>query len=269
MPLLNFISQNEATFRLTIFLSVFMLMALWEWQRPCKTLTVSKLTRWANNLGLITFNTVLLRLLFPTATAGMAAYVNSNGWGLLNTISLPLWLSVLLTIVLMDLAIYFQHRLFHVVPVLWRLHKVHHADMDIDVTTGARFHSIEILLSMLIKFGVIVLLGPMLVAVVLFEVLLNATAMFNHSNIKIPKAIDNILRLLVVTPDMHRVHHSVIETETNSNYGFNLPWWDRIFGSYCAQPKGGHQAMKIGLNAYQNPTESQGFLSMLMMPFKR
>ena len=183
----------------------------------------------------------------------MAALVEKEGWGLLNNFSPPYWISVLAAIVALDFAIYLQHVMVHAVPLFWRLHRMHHADLDFDVTTGARFHPVEILLSMGIKLGVVAVLGPPVVAVVIFEVLLNGSSMFNHSNIRLPLWLDRVLRWFVVTPDMHRVHHSVIPRETNSNFGFNLPWWDRLFGTYRAQPEAGHEAMTIGISQFREP----------------
>jgi sterol desaturase/sphingolipid hydroxylase (fatty acid hydroxylase superfamily) len=227
----DFIATHEAAFRLGIFLGVFALMAIWEILAPRRELTQSKPVRWLNNIGLVVLNTVVVRLVFPTAAVGVAAYAAEQQWGLFNQVSAPGWLAVVATVIILDGIIYMQHVMFHAVPAFWRLHRVHHADLDFDVTTGSRFHTIEILLSMLIKFAAIVLLGPPLVAVVVFEVLLNAMAMFNHSNVRLPLLLDRVLRLLVVTPDMHRVHHSHLAHETNSNFGFNLSFWDRLFGT--------------------------------------
>ncbi len=223
---------HEVAIRLSFFFGVFAVMALWEVFAPRRALTVSKATRWLNNLGIVFLNTIILRLLFPAAAVGMAALAGDQGWGLFNYFQVPFWLAAVLSVIAMDLVIYLQHVMVHAVPTLWRLHRVHHADLDYDVTTGARFHPIEIILSMLIKFATIMVLGPPVVAVVIFEVLLNATAMFNHGNVRILRSIDRVLRWFVVTPDMHRVHHSVEDDEANSNFGFNLPWWDRLFGTY-------------------------------------
>ncbi len=213
-------------------------------------------------------NTLLLRLLFPLAAVGVAAFAADNGWGLLNHYAAPFWLAVPVAVVAMDFAIWLQHVMVHAVPALWRLHRVHHADLDYDLTTGARFHPIEILLSMLIKFATIVVLGPPVLAVVIFEVLLNATAMFNHGNIRLPAALDRLLRWIVVTPDMHRVHHSVEDDECNSNFGFNLPWWDRLFGTYRDQPRGGHLGMTLGIRGHTDPREVDRLDGMLLLPFQ-
>ncbi len=250
MDLKDFIMSNEMSIRLGFFLGIFTLMALWEMISPRRRLQTSKVIRWTNNLGLVFFNSFIVRLVFPTAAVGVAVFASDQGWGLFNYIDTPFWVAVLASVVIMDFFIWLQHVMVHAVPVLWRLHRVHHADLDYDVTTGARFHTLEILLSMLIKFAVILLLGPPIVAVVIFEVVLNATAMFNHSNVRLPETLDRVLRLFVVTPDMHRVHHSVEDDETNSNFGFSLPWWDRLFGTYRAQPRAGHEGMTIGIHKW-------------------
>lgn len=262
----RFILDNEPVLRLSIFFGVFAAMALWELASPRRPLTTSKANRWFTNLGIVALDTVLARLIFQVAAVGVALIAAEKGWGLFNGLDWPVWLEVLLTVVLLDFAIYIQHVLFHAIPVLWRLHMVHHADLDYDVTTGARFHPIEILLSVGIKMGVVILLGAPAAGVVAFEVILNATAMFNHSNVKIPTGLDSVLRLFVVTPDMHRVHHSEIPNETNSNYGFNLPWWDRLMGTYMAQPSQGHDGMTIGLKQFRDP-KKLGLMGVLALPF--
>jgi sterol desaturase/sphingolipid hydroxylase (fatty acid hydroxylase superfamily) len=264
----HFVLANEPAIRLGFFLGVFTLVALWEVAAPRRALTVSKTLRWASNLGLVVLNTVMLRLLFPLAAVGVAAFCVKNGWGLINHFQVPFVIAVPLAVIAMDFVIWLQHVMVHAVPALWRLHRVHHADLDYDVTTGARFHPVEIILSMLIKFATIVVLGPPVVAVVIFEVLLNATAMFNHGNIRLAGGVDRVLRLFVVTPDMHRVHHSVEDDETNSNFGFNLPWWDRLFGTYRDQPRAGHVGMSIGIHGYDNPGEVDRLDGMLLLPFK-
>jgi len=263
----EFILQNEVTIRLGFFFGMLAVMALWEIIAPRRALTVSKAVRWANNLGLVFLNSIALRLIFPAAAVGVAVFASKNGWGLLNYYEVAYPLAVVLSVVAMDFIIYLQHVLVHAVPTLWRLHRVHHADLDFDVTTGARFHPIEIILSMLIKFATIVVLGPPVVAVVIFEVLLNAMAMFNHSNVRLPLGLDRALRLVVVTPDMHRVHHSVEDDETNSNFGFNLSIWDRIFGTYINQPRGGHEGMIIGIHNYREPKQVSWLPGMLTLPF--
>jgi len=253
--------------RLGFFFGVFGLMALAEILAPRRKLVDGKLMRWASNLGLVAANVIILRLLFPTAALGMALIAQEKGFGLLPSSGLPYGVQVVLAVIAMDLAIYLQHVMFHAVPLLWRLHRVHHADLDFDVTTGARFHPIEIVLSMLIKLGVVALLGAPVLAVIAFEVLLNATAMFNHSNVRVPIALDRGLRLLVVTPDMHRVHHSTAIDEANTNFGFNLPWWDRLFATYRDQPREGHEGMTIGIRTFHDPPRCDRLPGMLAMPF--
>ncbi len=267
MNLTQTVLGHEATIRLGFFFGIFAVMALWEFLAPKRALTVSRILRWANNLGIVALNTVLLRLLFPAAAVGVAVFTGEHRWGLFNYLELPYWVAVFACVAMLDFFIYMQHVVFHAVPVLWRVHRMHHADLDFDVTTGARFHPIEIILSILIKSAAIVLLGPPVLAVVIFEVLLNATAMFNHSNVRMPKAVDRVLRLLVVTPDMHRVHHSVEDNETNSNFGFNLPWWDRLFGTYRDQPRAGHEAMTIGIRTFRENRICSSLPGMLAIPF--
>ena len=264
----NFISDYEPTIRLGFFFGIFLIMALWEVLAPRRQLTEPKGKRWLNNIGLVALNTLLVRVLFPTAAVGMAQYASQQSWGMLNLLDWPYWLSIVFAVVILDAAIYLQHVMFHAIPACWRLHRVHHADLDFDVTTGARFHPVEIVLSMLIKFAVIILLGPPLVAVVIFEVLLNATAMFNHANVRLPLPLDRIIRWLIVTPDMHRVHHSHLEHETNSNFGFNLSLWDRLFGTYRDQPQDGHTGMVIGIDTWHDPAHCVRLPGMLMMPFQ-
>ncbi len=263
----DIILEYEVAIRLSFFFGIFAVMAVWELIAPRRGLTVSKTVRWVNNLGIVFLNTFVLRLLFPAAAVGMAAFASNQGWGLFNHYETPFWFAVAVSVVTMDFVIYLQHVMVHAVPALWRLHRVHHADLDYDVTTGARFHPIEIILSMLIKFATIAVLGPPVVAVVIFEVLLNATALFNHGNVSIPRGIDRLLRLFVVTPDMHRVHHSVQDDEANSNFGFNLPWWDRLLGTYRDQPRGGHETMTLGIHNYRSPKEVSWLPGMLVLPF--
>jgi sterol desaturase/sphingolipid hydroxylase (fatty acid hydroxylase superfamily) len=263
----EFLVQNEISVRLSAFVGILALMAVWELIAPRRPLTVAKSTRWINNLGLVFLNSLILRILFPAAAVGVAVFAAENGWGLLNHWQIPFALAVILAVVAMDLVIYLQHLLVHAAPSLWRLHRVHHADLDYDLTTGARFHPVEIILSMLIKFATILVLGPPVVAVVIFEVVLNAMAMFNHGNVRLPLIIDRFLRLIVVTPDMHRVHHSVEDNEANSNFGFNLSIWDRVFGTYIAQPRLGHKGMSIGIHVYREPRQVTWLPGMLALPF--
>jgi sterol desaturase/sphingolipid hydroxylase (fatty acid hydroxylase superfamily) len=264
----SFIQTHEAAIRLSAFFGIFALTALWELAAPRRALTVSKAQRWGSNLGLLVLNTLLLRLLFPAAAVGVAAVAAEQGWGLLNVYPLHPFLAVVIAVVALDFAIWLQHVMVHAIPALWRLHRVHHADLDYDLTTGARFHPLEILLSMLIKFATILVLGPSVVAVVIFEVLLNATAMFNHGNVRLPLALDRWLRWVLVTPDMHRVHHSIEDDETNSNFGFNLSIWDRLFGTYRDQPRAGHLGMTIGIREHRDPREVDRLPGMLALPFR-
>ena len=257
----------EPHIRLGAFAAVFALMALWEMIEPRRRQAIGRAWRWPNNLGVVLVNTLLLRLVFPTTAVGVALLAETQGWGLLNVLAVPAWAAVVGAVAVLDLAIYLQHVLFHAVPALWRLHRMHHADLEFDVSTGLRFHPIEIVLSMVIKFAVIAALGAPALAVLIFEVLLNATSMFNHGNVRIPAPLDRVLRWFVVTPDMHRVHHSILVRETNSNFGFNLPWWDRLFGTYRAQPAAGHEAMTIGVDAFRDPREL-GLDRMLLQPFR-
>jgi sterol desaturase/sphingolipid hydroxylase (fatty acid hydroxylase superfamily) len=257
----------EPAVRLGCFAGVLLLMALWEALAPRRPLTVARPLRWSSNLGLAALNTLAVRFLIPLGAVGAALAAQERGWGVLNNISTPDWLAVVLTVAALDLVVYFQHVMFHAVPLLWRLHSVHHADRDFDATTGVRFHTIEILLSMGLKMAAVVLLGAPALGVVLFEVLLNATSVFNHGNVRLPARLDRVLRLLVVTPEMHRVHHSVIPRETNSNFGFSLPWWDFLFGTYRAQPAEGHEGMTIGLSELRDERKVERLPWMLLLPF--
>jgi len=263
---MNSLLSHETLIRLSAFGTVFFVMACWELVAPCRQLSTSKTRRWFNNLSIVIINTLLLRLIFPGAAVGMALLAGERHWGLLNNYPLPDGIALILAVIVLDLAIYLQHVMFHAVPALWQLHMVHHTDLDFDVTTGTRFHPVEIILSMLIKFSVISVLGASAAAVLIFEVLLNATAMFNHSNVTLPAGLDRLLRLIIVTPDMHRVHHSVIKDETNSNFGFNLPWWDRLLGTYRPQPTGGQRGMTIGLRPFRDPAQLT-LPKMLLLPF--
>ncbi len=258
---------NEPLIRLGCFFGILVLMGLWEAIAPRRQPRQSKPKRWFSNLGIVILNTLILRAVFPLAAVGVAAIATEQGWGLFNVLSLPTWQAIALSFLALDFIIYLQHVMFHALPTLWRLHKVHHADLDFDVTTGLRFHPLEILLSMGIKIIAIVLLGAPVLAVILFEIILNGTAMFNHGNVNVPQALDRLLRAVVVTPDMHRVHHSVIPSETNSNFGFNLPWWDYLLGTYQAQPAASHDGMTIGLTEYQKTPEVQQLHWMLALPF--
>jgi len=267
LTLADILFAYEPLVRLSAFAGGFASMALWELLAPRRHQAIGRLRRWPGNLGVVAVDTFLVRLVFPTAAVGVALVAQLGGWGLLPALHAPPWLAIIIAVVVLDLAIYLQHVLFHAVPVLWRLHRMHHADLEIDVTTGTRFHPIEILLSMAIKFGVVVALGAPPAAVLIFEVLLNATSMFNHGNVRLPQHLDQLLRWLVVTPDMHRVHHSILPRETNSNFGFNLPWWDRAFGTYRAQPQAGHEGMTIGIEQFRDPRELR-LDRMLLQPLR-
>lgn len=264
----DWVTTNEIAIRLFFFFSVFAVVALAEIRFPRRALTIPKRIRWFNNISLVVLNSLVLRVLFPTAAVGVALVAEQNSWGWLNNVELPLFIATIIAVMLMDFVIYLQHVMMHSVPLFWRLHRVHHADLDYDVTTGSRFHTIEIVLSMLLKFATIVLLGPPVVAVIIFEVVLNAMAMFNHGNLRLPENVDRVLRLFVVTPDMHRVHHSVEDDETNSNFGFNIPWWDRIFGTYKAQPRKGHEGMTIGIHQFREVKQVSRLGGILTLPFK-
>jgi len=267
MDLEAFIVNHQVSVRLSTFFGILGMMAVLELAAPRRRLSASKNVRWFSNLSIVFLNTFLLRLISASGAVGVAALAHREGWGLFNVVNLPLWLEALLSIVIMDCAIYLQHVMFHALPVFWRLHRVHHADLDIDVTTGARFHPIEIVVSMYIKFATILLVGAAAGAVIFFEVVLNGTAMFNHANVYLPKRLDAVLRLFLVTPDMHRVHHSIRTDETNSNFGFNLPWWDYLFGTYTPQPAEGHDGMTIGISQHRDPKQVSRLPGMLLLPF--
>ncbi len=258
----------EPAVRLLSFLGVLVLMALWERVAPRRRLSASKLLRWLSNLGLTAVNSALVRGISTLGAVGVAIESQRQGWGFFNHVAIHPWVSTALSVVVLDLVIYLQHVMFHAIPLLWRLHMVHHADPDVDLTTGLRFHTIEILLSLGVKSLSIILLGAPPLGVLVFEVLLNATSIFNHSNIKMPPRLDSALRLLVVTPDMHRIHHSTIPNETNSNFGFNLPWWDYLLGTYRPQPSNPHETMSLGLSQVDT-YRAVRLPWMLVMPFVR
>jgi sterol desaturase/sphingolipid hydroxylase (fatty acid hydroxylase superfamily) len=259
--------QFEPLLRLGSFLAVFAVLALWEWLAPRRDRAFARRARWPHNVGLLVVDAIVLRIVAPGAAIAVALAGEAHGWGLVNALALPWWVAVPLAVALLDLAIYFQHVTFHAVPALWRLHRVHHSDLDFDVTTGTRFHPIEILISTGIKCAAVAAIGAPAIAVLVFEVVLNATAMFNHANLRLPLALDRVLRWLVVTPDMHRIHHSVVYNESSSNFGFNLPWWDRLFGTYRAQPAAGHERMTIGVDAFRTREELH-LDRLLIQPFR-
>ena len=262
----DFLFAYETTIRLIAFCGVFVAFAVLEFALPLRKQAIGRGWRWPNNLGVVVLDTVLVRILFPTTAVGLAFLAETRGFGFFNAFSVEPWLSVVASVVVLDFAIYLQHVLFHAVPGLWRLHRMHHSDLEFDVSTGLRFHPIEILLSMLIKLAVVAAIGAPPLAVLVFEVLLNATSIFNHANIRVPDKVDRVLRWFVVTPDMHRVHHSILVRETNSNFGFNLPWWDRLFGTYRAQPAAGHEAMTIGVEQFRDPGDLR-MDRMMLQPF--
>lgn len=256
----------ESLIRLISFFTIFALIALWEFAAPLRPLTTPKPQRWFSNLTIVILNTLAVRLFFSTTVVGFAVIVSQNGWGLLNLLGWPNWLAGIAAVVALDFILYLQHVMFHAVPFLWRFHMMHHADLDVDVTTGTRFHLVEIVVSMIIKLAAVALIGASPRAVITFEILLNATSMFNHGNVYMPGGLDRILRWMVVTPDMHRVHHSVIREETNSNFGFNLPWWDRLLGTYRPAPEKGQKGMTLGLNQFRDPSQLT-LPRMLVLPF--
>ena len=266
------LGQSDGLIRLLAFAAVFLLMAAIELIRPKRRLSVSKPRRWLTNLGIAGVDTLVLRLMaaltVPVTAVAAAFFAKERGLGLLNQVDWPYWVKLVIALLALDLAIWFQHLVSHKVPVFWRLHQVHHADRDIDVTTAVRFHPVEIALSMLWKIVVVIPLGASPFAVFLFEVILNACAMFNHANIALPAWLDRALRLFIVTPDMHRVHHSVLYREHDRNYGFNLSLWDRLFRTYLAQPEAGHQGMTIGLPPYQSEAPTR-FGWSLWLPFRQ
>jgi len=243
--------EYEPLVRAACFVIVVLAVLLWEACAPRRERAVPRSARWPANLGVLALDTLLLRLCFPVLAVGLAVIARQRGFGLLNVLEPPPWIAFVAALLALDLAIYLQHVLFHAVPALWRLHRMHHADFDLDATSGLRFHPLEILLSMLLKLTVVAALGPPPAAVLVFEVLLNATSIFNHANARLPRGIDRLLRWIVVTPDMHRVHHSIHRDETDSNFGFNLPWWDRLLGTYRAQPRDGHETMTLGISQFR------------------
>lgn len=259
--------EYELPIRVAMTVGVFAVMAFWELRAPRRKTDFPRLTRWPSNLGIVALNTAVARVLLPTSAVGLAVYAGQEGWGLFNTYQMPAWVAVAASLILLDFAIYLQHVLFHAVPLLWRLHRVHHADLHFDASTGLRFHTVEILLSFVLKFAVIAALGAPAIAVFIFEVLLTSSSIFNHANVSLPPRIEPYLRLLVVTPDMHRVHHSVHSEETNSNFGFNVPWWDRLFGTYRAQPKDGHDGMQIGIEQFRTARDLR-LDQMLIQPLR-
>jgi len=262
----EYILGHEPAIRLGFFIGILALMGFWEWIAPRRPYYTSKRSRWFSNLGIVAIDSLALRLVFPITAVYVASANESAGGGFLIQSGLPHWLAIVMGVLFLDFIIYLQHAMFHAFPTFWRLHMMHHTDLDFDTTTGIRFHPLEILLSMGIKIGAGFVFGVGPLAVVLFEILLNATSLFNHGNVRLPQPIDRVLRFFVVTPEMHRVHHSVIIRETNSNFGFNLPWWDRLFGTYRSDPSAGHEGMTIGLSHFRNPGELN-LPRLLIFPF--
>ena len=260
------IISNELQIRLGCFLGLFALLAIAEVIIPRRDLKIPRLKRWGNNLGLSAFNSILVKMMFPIAGTGLAVLCMENQWGLLNFLNLPIWLGIGIYIIVFDFSIYWQHRLFHLVDPLWRLHRMHHTDLDYDITTGNRFHPLSIVISIVIKMIVVLIMGPVLVAVLISEVLLNLTSMFNHSNIQLPQKVDKLLRLVLVTPDMHSIHHSQDELEHNCNFGFCFPWWDRMFSTYLDEAALAHQSLKIGIKGFDEDN-SIWIHNLLVQPF--
>ncbi|WP_017931071.1 sterol desaturase family protein [Robiginitomaculum antarcticum] len=265
---MDFLISHEGVLRLGVFAALLAAFIMLETLLPRKARVMPRARRWLTNFAIVGVDTVLLRLIFPLAAAGTAVWANQAGFGLFNLVALPLWLTIVVTVIVLDALIYVQHIIFHRVPIFWAMHKVHHTDRDLDVTSALRFHPAEIIVSMLYKLACVALLGVPVAAVIIFEILLNGTAMFNHANLRLPLWLDKALRIVLVTPDMHRVHHSVIPKETNSNYGFCLPWWDRLFRTYRAQPEAGHEGMIVGLKPHQDERPAN-LLWSLALPFRR
>jgi len=259
--------EHDTAIRLSSFLGVFLVVAIAEHLWPRRVLSASKSQRWFCNVAIVVIDSVTARLALPLMPLGVAEIAKAKGWGLLNMLAVPRWIEIVTVILLLDLIIYLQHRSFHRIPLFWRFHRMHHTDLDLDVSSGNRFHPIEILISLSIKMCAVALLGAPAIAVVIFEVVLNAGSLFNHGNLRIPTGVDSLLRLIIVTPDMHRVHHSIVPGETDSNFGFNLPWWDRMLNTYCSQPRAGHIDMTIGLKEFRDERKL-GLGNLLILPFQ-
>jgi sterol desaturase/sphingolipid hydroxylase (fatty acid hydroxylase superfamily) len=263
------LATPEVEIRLSAFVACFVLLALAEALAPRRSRALGRRRRWGGNLGLVAVDTIVVRLIPPITAVGVAALAEARGWGLFHAIGpWPAWLGALLSVVGLDLAIYLQHVLFHAVPGLWRLHRVHHTDLELDVSTGVRFHPAEMLLSVGFKSAAVAALGPPVAGVVLFEVVLNASSLWSHANLRLPAVADRLLRAVLVTPDMHRVHHSADPTETDTNFGFTLSWWDRLLGTYRGQPKAGHDAMELGVLGFDTHV-ALGLHHLLMQPLLR
>lgn len=259
--------MDEATLRLSLFIGVFLLCAVLEWRNPNRQWRSPRLKRWFVNLGLTLLNTIIVRITVGAVAVTAALWAQNHGIGLLQLWAMPVLISAVLGFLLLDFIIWFQHWVTHRWTWLWRLHKVHHTDLELDVTSALRFHPVEILLSMVFKAGVVILLGIDAWTVIVFEAVLNASAIFTHANIRIPHNLDRALRYVICTPDMHRVHHSTVVSETNSNYGFFLSIWDRLWGTYTLEPKAGVEGMDIGLKEHRLAEELK-FLDLIKLPFR-
>ncbi len=259
--------EFDILIRVIAFLSVFGLMASWEMIAPRRQLSALRLKRWVANLSVAVLNTIVIRVVLASGAVGVAMVAAEQGWGTFNILDWPIWIEVMLAVLALDLLIYLQHVVFHAVPGLWKVHMVHHADPDYDVTTAVRFHPVEAVFSMVIKIAGVAMLGASPTAVLAFEVILNGMAMFNHANVRVLPSVDSILRWVLVTPDMHRTHHSIVPRESNRNFGFNLPWWDRLFGTYQANPLHGHERMTLGLKQFRSPA-CLTLHNMLKLPFR-
>ncbi len=264
----QFITGNEGLVRASVFVTLFGILALSEWFRPRRPLTNKKSARWFTNWTIVVLDSLLVRLIFPVVAVGTALWATSNGYGLFNWLNMPFLPAAIISFIVLDFAIWLSHVASHKIPIFWKIHRMHHSDVDFDVSTALRFHPIEIVLSMLFKMAIVVAIGAPAISVILFEIVLNGAAMFNHSNLKLPLPVDRVVRLIFVTPDMHRVHHSIIHNETDSNYGFNFSFWDRLFGTYTDQPSKGHDDMTIGLPEWQNKNPTRLDWT-LMVPFRK
>lgn len=265
----HWLITHEALLRSSCFVGLLVIMLFWEWVAPKRVYHLPRITRWLNNLSIVIINNLIIRIIRPAALVGVALLVRKQSFGLFYWLSLPAVISLPVSIVLLDLAIYWQHRIFHSVGVLWRMHRMHHTDMDLDTTTGIRFHPFEIIISTVYKSLLILLFGIGPAAVILFEIILNATSLFNHGNVRIYAKLEKWLRFIIVTPDMHQIHHSVKPFETNSNYGFNFSFWDRIFKSYRQDPQGGQQGLTIGINTFRDRKTVMWLSGLLITPFLR
>lgn len=260
---------NDTWIRLGVFITVLVVMMLWENIRPNRVSPVSRGRRWLSNFSMVLMGSMVARLIIPTGLAAVAIYAQHNNLGIWNNVPISFWLTVPISVLLFDCLIYWQHRLFHRVPLFWRIHRVHHADPHLDASAGLRFHPFEIALSLMVKIAAVILMGAPILAILIFEVLLNATSIFNHSNIKLPAKLDKLLRMFIVTQAMHRIHHSQVVSETDSNFGFNLPIWDKLFGSYTDEAKHGDDGIKLGLKEYPGPETNTNLIALLLMPFRR